>query len=171
MTYPDWREPVRLLQIATGSATPAQLALAHQVRLILTGREPHNVVAVLLEDHLKPSIWGSTPDSASDRQRAFLQTLGATGAEQPDLSKAVASAWIDHHLSLRTIESLRALRIVTGDKVIKRSIWTDPTTGELHEATYGFTVSSIGRDGLVYFRGGNGKCGWPSSLTRATSQQ
>jgi len=28
------------------------------------------------------------------------------------------------------------------------------------------TVSSIGSNGLVYFRGGNGKCGWPANLRR-----
>jgi hypothetical protein len=39
----------------------AQLALARQVGLMLTGDEPPAVAAVLLEDHLRPAIWGDQP--------------------------------------------------------------------------------------------------------------
>lgn len=32
-----------------------------------------------------------------------------------------------------------------------------------------FITSSIGSEGLVYFRGGNGRCGWASTLRQAGS--
>jgi hypothetical protein len=50
---------------------------------------------------------------------------------------------------------------------VKKTTHVDPVTGELHEyVSPPMVISSIGSNGLVYFRGGNGQCGWPSSLSR-----
>jgi hypothetical protein len=124
------------------------------------------VAAVMLEEHLRPLIWGKVSESATDRQRVFLAELGSDGADNAWLTKQVASAWIDHYLAVRTAKCLRHLELVRDDAVIKRTIWRKAEDGRLHETLYYVMVSSIGADGLVYFRGGNGKCGWPSSLTR-----
>jgi len=41
----------------------------------------------------------------------------------------------------------------------------DVATGELYRATTEGAISSIGDSGLIYFRGGNGKCGWATHIT------
>jgi hypothetical protein len=124
------------------------------------------VAAVMLEEHLQPLIWGRNPEHATDRQRAFLVELGSHEADNADLSKQVASAWIDHCLAVRTALCLKRLLLVSGDAVVKRSLWRNPEDGTPHEMLAYAVVSSIGANGLVYFRGGNGQCGWPSSLMR-----
>lgn len=166
-TYPDWREPARTLERSTGPATDGQRSLASKVGLRLDGKEPHDVVGVLLEEHLRPIIWGTEAAPATERQRGFLMSLDAAQATDTSLSRPVASAWISHHLARRNLQSLRTLKLKRGDAIIRLKRWVDPATGELHESREQFRVSSIGPAGLVYFLGGNGQCGWASSLERA----
>lgn len=170
VTFPAWREPVRLLEQSTGPATTQQRDLAKTVGLTLMGTEPWGVAAVLLEEHLQPLIWGREWESATDRQRTFLAKLGSQVANDAGLTKRTASAWIEYHLALRSIESLKRLALARDDPVIKRTRWRHPETKRLCETLDYAIVSSIGANGMVYFRGGNGKCGWPSSLARAATR-
>src|SRR5690348_13751331 len=124
----------------------------------------------MLEEHMQPLIWGREPEVATDRQRAFLIELGSRKADDARLTKRVASAWIGHCLAVRTARCLRHLTLVRGDAVIKRTLWRNPEDGRPHETLDYAVVSSIGANGMVYFRGGNGKCAWPSSLTRTPAQ-
>ena len=78
----------------------------------------------------------------------------------------VASAWIDYYLILRSVAALEELRLEAGDRVARLHSVTDPTSGEVHEYEDQLTVSSIGADGLVYFKGGNGQCAHPHRLRR-----
>jgi hypothetical protein len=162
----EYLQPVRLLNERTGPATARQRELAGTIGLALTGTEPMGVAAVMLEEHLQPLIWGTESEPATDRQRAFLVELGSREADGAGLTKRAASAWIEHYLAVRTIECLRHLALGRGDAIIKRTLWRHPEDRRMHETLDYAVVSSIGADGLVYFRGGNGKCGWPSSLTR-----
>jgi hypothetical protein len=170
MTFPTWHEPVRLLEENTGPATNQQRDLARTVGLTLVGTEPRGVAAVLLEEHLQPLIRGRQSERATERQRAFLVELGSRVADDADLTKRAASAWIEHHLALRSIEYLKRLALARDDVVIKRTRWRHSETGRLCETLDYAIVSSIGANGMVYFRGGNGKCGWPSSLARAATR-
>lgn len=153
---------MQLLDAQTGPPRPAQLTLAQTVGLTLVGDEPHNVVAAMLEDHLRPIVWNVDPAPATDRQIQFLRHLTAT--TRSGLSKNVASAWIDHHLALKTRTRLAALQLKEGDAVIKSQRFHDPESGQPIEILDYCVVSSIGANGLVYFKGGNGNCGWPSTL-------
>jgi hypothetical protein len=167
MTFTTWHEPVRLLDEHTGPATKEQRELAIKIGLPLTAAVPKGVAAAMLEDHLQPLIWGKMPEPATDRQRTFMVELGSDEFDNARLTKQIASSWIEHHLAVRTISGLRRLVPVRGDAVIKRVLWRNPEDNQLHETLDYAVVSSIGANGLVYFRGGNGHCGWPSSLTRA----
>jgi hypothetical protein len=165
---PDWREPVRLLEAETGDpATGQQRALAAMTGLALAGSEPRGVVAVMLEEHLRPTIWGVQPERATDRQRNLLSSFGVADAADALLSRRVASAWISHHFAVRTLEHLRRLVLERGDAVIKRSRSRSAADGKLYEHVEYGVVSSIGANGRVYFRGGGGRSAWPSSLERA----
>jgi hypothetical protein len=166
VVFSDWREPCRRLEHRTGRPTVEQLALARQLGLALDGNEPHDVVAVMLEEHLQPTVWGTEPEPASVRQLSFLRDLNAI--LPAGITKGMASAWIEYHLALKTIRSLEKLRLEAGDAVIKASTFRASLADSMRLFLEYFIVSSIGADGLVYFRGGNGKCAWPTSLRRAT---
>ena len=83
-TYEDWREPVRQLELDSGPATEAQRALAEHVDLALGGSEPQGVAAVMLEQHLRPAIWGWPP------------TLQPTGSV-PSSRNSVRQQRASHH--------------------------------------------------------------------------
>ncbi len=167
VTYPDWREPVRRLRATTGPATAEQLRIAAAV-----GCPPHNNEPCgdphRHDDRLAQAgdaSHGNDPSPPTDRQRAFLERLGH-GDAPPEMHRPVASAWIDHYLSVRTAHALENLELKAGDEVHRQRDHVDPSTGEVVELGGTVTVSSIGSNGLVYFRGGNGQCGWPTNLRR-----
>ncbi|CAN5408295.1 hypothetical protein BH09ACT7_BH09ACT7_05090 [soil metagenome] len=164
-SYPDWQEPLRLLSASVEPATEAQLALAELLGFVLSGAEPRAVAAVLLEDHLQPKIWGKQPEPATEPQIALLARLDAPQAHLPGLTKTSASAWIDHHLTLKTIEDLIRLRPAKNDAMIERRV-TETLDRQLESLTFR-VISSIGADGLVYFKGGNGQCSRPHRLEKA----
>lgn len=164
MTFPDWQEPVRLLRLGAGPAAPHQLTLAEQIGCELDATVPLGVVAARLEAFLGPKIRGTagTPLPPTDSQVRFLLTLNPVFVLRGE-SRSEISAWIDHHLALATAEALEELKLRHGDAVRVR-YQVDP-----HESPFYWSgvVSSIGSQGLVYFKGGNGKCAWPRSIELA----
>lgn len=107
VTFTDWREPVRQIEAATGPASDEQLRLASLLG-VPHEAEPFTVTAALLEDFLRPLIWQETPPGATPRQSAFLAGLGHPESVAP-MTKAVASAWIEHYLARITAARLREL--------------------------------------------------------------
>lgn len=163
-TYTDFDEPVRLMSEAVGPATDEQRQLAARVGLVLDD-EPRAIAAALLEDHLQPAIRGTQPLAATDRQREFLHQLGSRHADRRDLTRTVASAWIDHMLTLQTIDHLIRLQPVRNDAVIVRKV-TEFEGRRLESLDYK-RISSIGDNGLLYFMGGNGQCAYPHRVVKA----
>lgn len=164
MAFDDWREPVQRLEVATGPASDEQMRLASLLGVPHDG-EPFAVTAALLEDSLRPAIRREIPPSATPRQLEFLAELGHPESA-PSMTRGVASAWIEHYLARRTATRLRELRLRAGETVTCAKRYVDEETGEMYEDRREATVSSIGANGLVYFKGGNGRCGWPSDITR-----
>lgn len=168
-SHPDYREPVRLMSEAVGPATAEQRQLAAKVGLTLDDDVPRAVAAALLEEHLEPAIRGTHALEATDRQREFLDTLGSERATQPGLTRGIASAWIDHILTLRNIEQLIRLQPSKNDAVI---VATEiDFEGKRMEFLDYKQVSSVGSDGLIYFKGGNGQCARPYRLTKASPSE
>lgn len=163
-SYTDFHEPVRLMSEAVGPATDEQHQLAAKVGLALDA-EPRAVAAALLEDHLQPAIRGTDPLDATDRQREFLHQLGSDQADRPGLTRNVASAWIEHLLTLQTIHHLVQLQPERNDAVIVRQV--TEFEGKRMESLEYKQVSSIGANGLLYFKGGNGQCAPARRVTRA----
>lgn len=164
VTHQDWREPARRLRAATGPATAEQLRIAAALDCPHDD-EPRGVLTAVIEDWLRPVLHAEDSLLATERQLAFLGELGHVNAS-PEMHRTVASAWIDHYLSLRTADALEDLRLKAGDQLHRQHNYVDPSTGEVTNLGETVTVSSIGSNGLVYFRGGNGKCGWPANLRR-----
>lgn len=162
MTYPDWLEPARLLREVTGPATKEQLRVAEALGVQYSG-QPRAVFSAVIEAWLQPTLWLKRPLPATDRQVDFLEQLGHHD-DSGSLLRPVASAWIDHYLSLRTATDLEALKPRRGDRLHYENLAAHPETGEVIDLGGEVTVSSIGARGLVYFRGGNGRCGWPGKV-------
>ena len=165
MTYPDWQVPAQLLDQSAAPPSMDQMELVALLRIQLEGNEPYSVVAAIIEAHLKPKIWGLEEAPATHRQLAYLHELAGSHFMQKALSISVASAWIQHYLGSRTSKRLRELKLKAGDEVVMARVFPDPLTSIPIEWVDEFTVSSIGANGLVYFKGGNGKCGWPTTLS------
>lgn len=174
VTFVDWTEPARLLEADLLPATEDQLALASFVGLRLDDDLPRGVAAAMLEEAVRPHIAGNSPEAttvdleATERQMAFLNEIahGEIWTRAP-LNRRTASAWIGHFLAERTARRLREMELVRGDRVTKTSTWINEATGELHQVSQEYEVSSISAAGLVYFRGGHSHCGWPNSLSRS----
>lgn len=164
VTYTDWQEPARHLRSATGPATEELLHLAETLGCT-HANEPRGVLVAIVEDHLAPVLHGAAPQPATEKQLAYLDGLGHDRMSS-GTSRSVASAWIDHYLSIRTVQALEQLELMSGDEVQVVHEFVDAETGEVTRSDWTATVSSIGGNGLVYFRGGNGRCAWPSKLRR-----
>jgi hypothetical protein len=170
-THDSWRSAVTamLTSASTSPATKEQVALAGMVGLTLHGDEPRTVVAELLEDHLAPAIHGRHALPASEHQCSLLDDLCGDrgGPDRSSLTRRSASAWIRHYLTMSRLGALRELKLERGDVVDDLDRFVDGE-GEVHEMRSRHTVSSIGDDGLVYFKGGNGRCSTPTRLRRVT---
>ena len=108
-----------------------------------------------------------TARGARPENRARSSPDPDTRPQRSDASPMLAAtAWagVGQHLA----DSVRKLKLRSGDKVARTEAWVDSSTGEIQTFTDDNVVSSIGASGLVYFKGGNGKCAWPSALARVT---
>jgi len=56
-----------------------------------------------------------------------------------------------------------------GDEVIKTSSFETEDGIYVYETDY--VVSSVGKDTKVYFKGGNGRCAWPTQLKHKLGEQ
>lgn len=93
------------------------------------------------------------------RRRPYLTALSPSFTLNGE-SRAEISAWIDHYLSLATADALEKLALKRGDAIRVRY------QSDIQESPFYWSgvASSIGSQGLVYFKGGNGKCAWPRSI-------
>jgi hypothetical protein len=161
--FADSDQVIRVIGVANERATNDQAALAGVIGLKLLGTEPRAVVAEMIEDEIAPAVWGEARVPATQRQRAFLAELDPSLATDL-MSLRVADAWIRHLLLLRRAEVLTARRLQRGMQVVKTVHWTDPATGEGRDLMTKHEVSSIGSNGRVHFKGGNGQGAWPDEL-------
>lgn len=74
MTYPNWREPAKLLRVQLRPVTPEQLTLAQHVGVKIGKRTPSRVAAAMLQDHLGDLLARSVRDISCE-QTDLLQSL------------------------------------------------------------------------------------------------
>lgn len=87
--------------------------------------EPAIVATALIEASLRPALYGTSAPLATPKQSAFLASLGHK-ADSSNMPRPVASAWIDHYLSVRTLKSLRELQPKAGDLLRHSKKFVDP---------------------------------------------
>ena len=164
MSYSDWAAAVEDLETRTSGTTLPQRELAEVIGVKLSN-EPGVVAVALIEAFLRPTLYGIGAFLATSKQAAFLAGLGHH-ADCSDMPRSVASAWIDHYLSVRTLNSLRQLQPKAGDLLRHSKDFVNPSSGEVETVETDVVVSSIGSNGRVYFKGGNSHSGWPTDLFR-----
>jgi hypothetical protein len=97
----------------------------------------------------------------TQRQLKFAKSLGL------DVSNDtfwVCIAKIGDRLGELNRQALDRLQLKPGDRVIKSSVVN--LNGTQHKIKQEFTVSSIGKNGRVYFKGGAGASAWATQIKK-----
>jgi hypothetical protein len=149
--------PVKHLQAQLAAAELGQRDLAKKVGLKLKPRTPRLIAAALLRDQLAEEL-DQPLRPVSEAQLAFLEDLEywAKPADPNPATYAVAYALIEILDARRSLEYLRILKPPAGDIVYLPSSRESRTAGEPLPPDRLRIISSIGKDGTVYFTGGGG---------------
>lgn len=152
---PRWAQIAAQLEALIQQPTDAQRSLANALDVPLPENLPAPVAAarlrVALGDVLleHAAIGVELPDVLSDIETELGITEPAVLTTR---TRAEVSAWFQSRYMLMTVRGLRELRPEPDDVVVEHRVGAALRT-----------VSSVGRDGRVYFRGG--RSSWPNHLT------
>jgi hypothetical protein len=128
--------------------------------------DSQEVAAARIREVVEPAI---NPDggyrSPTQSQIELAQKLGLDVSSD---SFWVCFAKISEKLDELNQEALERLQLMTGDWV-KRIQFVE-FKGKRHRIEKKYQVSSVGRDGKVYFKGGNGYCAWPTQLEKIENE-
>ena len=140
-------------------ATPFQQSIASLLHLEIEG-DTERVAAARIREYIAEAILERERiEPATDRQIDYGHVLELN---LEDDTKAVASAKIEDRLNILNQQAIDKLALKQGDRVIHTTVFRSDE-GE-HTYDREEIVSSIGNNLLVYFKGGNGKCGWPTQI-------
>jgi flavin-dependent dehydrogenase len=145
-------------------STPYQQEIARRLGIDVTS-ETQAVAGARILDIVERALDPDTERrSATPRQIEFARKLGLDPVVE---SFHVCSAQIDDHLRTLNEEAIARLQLKPGDRVIKTdSVEID---GQEHTLTREYVISSIGANGRVWFKGGNGAGAWPTQLAPAST--
>ena len=128
------------------------------------GGDSHDVAAAKLLDSVAVSLGFEPAEPASDRQRAFAESLGASVA---GITKRVASARIGELLLAKNLKAIEDMNLKPGDQVVRTQSFE--FQGETRVLEQEFVVSSVQPNGRVFFKGGNGQGAWPTQLRKSAA--
>lgn len=145
-------------------ALDAQLKIGAALGIDLAG-DTEAVAAAKIMDAVGVSVLDHGPRPSTVRQTEFGRSLGLKLAA---VSLRIASAEIQDELRARNDEAVRRLKLERDAPVVIESrVMFDGRTEVLRELGL---VSSV-KDGIVYLRGGNGRCAPASRVRRPTRQE
>ncbi len=146
--------------------TAYQLEIATKLGIDITN-DSVNIAGARIFDVIQMAINpGSMPCKASQKQIIFGDSIGLDLRKD---SSRVASARIKDELQSINELALKYLELKPGDKV--RKTRTVNTHGHKELVVTTHTVSSVGKNLRVYFRGGNGQGAWASQLEKVIGDQ
>lgn len=140
-----------------------QIALALLLKLDI-GHDSRDVAAAKLLDTVAVSLGFEPAEPASDRQRAFAESLGAS---VDGITKRVASARIGELLMAKNMKAIDDMNLKPGDHVVR--IQSFEFQGETRVLEQEFVISSVQPNGRVFFKGGNGQGAWPTQLRKSAA--
>lgn len=138
-------------------ANTDQIEIAQKLGLDVSN-DSERVAAARIEERIFHAIHPNKElADPSEKQIEFAKSLGIEiGAN----SRLVISAKITDELESRNIEAINNLGLTSGDEVIINEYG--------HEKSY--TISSIGSDYRLWFKGGMGHGAWPTQVVAKVSQ-
>ena len=139
----------------------------HRLAVLLTveiSEDSHDVAAAKLLDAVAISLGFERAEPATDRQRTFVDSLGAS---VEGITKRVASARIGELLLAKNLKAIEDLNLKPGDQVVR--IQSFELQGETKVLEQEFVVSSVQPNGRVFFKGGNGQGAWPTQLRKSAA--
>jgi len=139
----------------------------HRLAALLTveiSEDSHDVAAAKLLDAVAISLGFEPAEPATDRQRAFVESLGAS---VEGITKRIASARIGELLLAKNLKAIEDLNLKPGDQVVR--IQSFELQGETKILEQEFVVSSVQPNGRVFFKGGNGQGAWPTQLRKSAA--
>lgn len=123
-----------------------------------------SIASAMILDAIGPAISENDRRNSTDKQISFAATLDIDVSKD---SLRVASARISDILAFRNLEKIKLLNLKPGDLVA-----IDHGSSQSNDrCTLFHIISSINKEGLVYFKGGNGQCSWASRLRRPTKKE
>jgi hypothetical protein len=159
MTTSTWEYAVEQLRDATKPVTEEQLALAGKIGLKLTPGTSTIVAGALLRVALCNELKLPAAKPVSEHFAGCLKGLRSeTKAKFKAKNDEEAAAWVEYLRLLRRIRVLTKQKFEAGDIVRLQD-------GEKIE------VSSIGADGCVYFKGGQGYRSWPDLIVGVAARK
>ena len=111
------------------------------------------VAAAKIEDIIDQNFWGKELGTPTEKQSELAAKFGYDISEE---TQRVGSAVIEDIMAQLNLELIEEQNLMPGD--IVKNKW-DP----LHRE---YIISSIREDGLVFFKGGNGKRAWARNLIK-----
>lgn len=160
MVFHTWQPALKAVGASLGPPSAELLNLAWRLDVEYDRNCPGMVVAAAVRDRVDPVLHDRPAELPTEGQEEYLSSLSREVGVVVDAPRTLreASAWIDFLLATRTATVLAQMRPNRGDVVDKVRSTDRGEGGSRH------VISSIRDNGLVYFRGGNGYCGWVSSL-------
>ena len=159
MSFRTWREAVESLTTATELTTPKQQELGRLADIEVSPNMPRIVAGATLRTALAGELNLPAPHPVSDRQKFRLEILQRS-SDTPILPQCdeEAEAWVTYLRLVQRREHLLRLEINEGDVI-------ETKAGEIAE------VSSVGQDGRVFFKGGQGFSSWPDLITSVLARR
>ena len=156
MVFRDWRAAVKFLDQQTKSASASQRALAGHLGARLPANTPRIVASAklrgwLADDLRLPNGDSGVPEWLLEQLAATTKALGRKRLPTYE-NLAEAEAWLEHFDLCNNLASIRQLQVAEGDLVLHLG---KPQL-----------VSSIDRQGRIWFKGGRGSRAWATSVER-----
>lgn len=134
-----------------------QIAFCRKLGMDLTG-ETESLAAAKIYDMIRAEFFNEDLGNPSEKQIELAKTFGF---DITKCSRREGNAIIDDIMNELNYESIEEQQLAPGMEVINR--WDALKTV--------YTISSIREDGIVFFKGGNGKKAWARNLIKIQSEQ
>lgn len=153
MTLENWQEAVKALEEITGPMTALQQSIVELLGSGISVDTPRPIADALISLELNRDLGLVTPRTISEGQSFRIDELSKPTDFQFEPRTFVEAEAYIHYLRLRRrAESIKKLQLNRGD--IAQTVDGDKAE-----------VSSIGKDGRIYFKGGQGFGSWPDLLS------
>ena len=120
------------------------------------------IAAARIEDFVSPAIYPGKPARMpTDKQILFASSLGIDVTKD---SFCIASVKIDQELQAKNRRAIIEMNLKPGDCVVKHE--SVRFNDETHDLDREYIISSIGRNGRIWFKGGNGQGAWATQLEK-----